>query len=228
MKVLHVIHGYPPFYMAGSEVYTRNLVREQAKTAHMAVFTRIENSFAPAYEVEDTDEDGVRVRRVNKPQRDYTFKDKYLDARMDEAFRAMMSDFRPDVVHVGHLSHLSTNVVSIARREFRVPVVFTIHDFWMHCFRGQLVDPSMQLCAGPTEDGCLACAAHFFKDWMSRDQVRAHRDHMSEVLGLIDLFLAPSRTVERADGGLRRHHFRRGGAPVVSGDRSSAARSMAG
>lgn len=197
MKVLHVIHGYPPFYMAGSEVYTRNLVREQAKTAQVAVFTRVENNFGRAYEVEDSDEDGVRVQRVNKPQRDYTFKDKYLDARMDEAFRAMMGDFRPDVVHVGHLSHLSTNVVSIARREFRVPVVFTIHDFWMHCFRGQLVDPSRQLCAGPTEDGCLACAAHSFKDWMSRDEVRAHRDHMSEVMGLIDLFLAPSRTVER-------------------------------
>ncbi|MCW8140837.1 MAG: glycosyltransferase, partial [Planctomycetota bacterium] len=197
MKVLHVIHGYPPFYMAGSEVYTRHLVREQAKTAKVAVFTRVENVFASAFEVTDADEDGVFVRRVNKPQRDYTFKDKYLDPRVDDAFRAMMRDFRPDVVHVGHLSHLSTNIVTIARREFSVPVVFTIHDFWMFCFRGQLVDPAMRLCPGPSEDGCFACGAHSFKEWMSKDEVCAYREHMDEVIGLVDLFLAPSRTAER-------------------------------
>lgn len=59
MKVLHVIHGYPPFYMAGSEVYTRHLVREQAKVATVGVFTRVENQFASAYTTTDADEDGV-------------------------------------------------------------------------------------------------------------------------------------------------------------------------
>lgn len=48
-----MIHGYPPFYMAGSEVYTRQLVREQAKVAKVAVFTRIENGFAPGYELDE-------------------------------------------------------------------------------------------------------------------------------------------------------------------------------
>jgi glycosyltransferase involved in cell wall biosynthesis/MoaA/NifB/PqqE/SkfB family radical SAM enzyme len=197
MKILKVIHGYPPHFMAGSEVYTANLVRELAKNSTVAVFTGVENLFDEPYRVTDSREGDVLVRRINKPRRDYTFKDKYLDSRVDEAFRQMMRDFQPDVVHVGHLSHLSTNLVAIARQEFRVPVVFTIHDFWMFCFRGQLVEPRFGPCSGPSVAKCFECAKHSFKDWMTEREIVEYRDHMARVIDLVDLFLAPSRTVER-------------------------------
>lgn len=197
LRVLHVIHGYPPYYMAGSEVYTAGLVRELAKHVDVAVFTRTENPFESPYSETDAVEDGVLVRRVNKPARDYTFEDKYLDPAMDEAFRRMVAAWNPDIVHVGHLSHLSTNIVGIAKREYRVPVVFTIHDFWMFCYRGQLVDPDLRLCGGPGDETCLGCAARAFKDWIDASAVASYRRHMHEVARLVDLFLAPSRTVER-------------------------------
>ena len=38
MRILQVIHGYPPYYMAGSEVYTYNLARELAKSNEVFVF----------------------------------------------------------------------------------------------------------------------------------------------------------------------------------------------
>ncbi len=203
MKILHVIHGYPPFYMAGSEVYTWNLCRQLASTPsggtppEVHVFTRIENPYAAPYAIEDAIEDGVHVRRVNKPGRDYTFRDKALDPRMDDVFRQTLREVRPDVVHVGHLSHLSTQLPLIAKRELGVPVVFTLHDYWLHCFRGQLVEPDLTRCEGPSDQGCLDCARTFFKDQVDAAAIAARRAHVEEVLDAVDRFLVPSQFLAR-------------------------------
>ena len=197
MKILHVIHGYPPHYMAGSEVYTWNLCRQLAREHDVFVFTRVENPYSAPYQVANAFEDGVQVWRVNKPSRDYTFADKYLDARMDDAFRAILNQIRPEVVHFGHLSHLSSQLPSIAKQEFGIPVVFTIHDFWLHCFRGQLVRPDLSVCSGPSSEGCLTCAQFFFKDWVDLPHIESHRNHMRDVMDHVDVFLSPSRTLEQ-------------------------------
>jgi glycosyltransferase involved in cell wall biosynthesis/MoaA/NifB/PqqE/SkfB family radical SAM enzyme len=195
MKILQVIHGYPPQYMAGSEVYTWNLSRHLTGSHQVSVFTRIENPYAAPYRTTDSLEDGVFVRRLNKPGRDYTFRDKYLDHRVDEAFRAMLRKTKPDVVHFGHLSHLSTQLPAIARAEFGIPTVLTIHDFWMYCFRGQLVRPDGGLCDGPSVAACLDCSRHFFKEWIDQGQVEARLRHIRDVVEHLDVCLAPSRTV---------------------------------
>ncbi|MBX7193912.1 MAG: glycosyltransferase [Sandaracinaceae bacterium] len=195
MNTLHVIHGYPPFYMAGSEVYTRNLCRALARESAVHVFTRVENPFAPPYSVTTSREDGVEVTRVNKPARDYTLEDKYLDARVDDVFRETVARVRPDVVHIGHLSHLSTNLPIIAKRELGLPVVHTVHDFWLHCVRGQLVRADLAPCQGPSDDACTRCLRDTLKHHASLGATATYRTHMQDVLEHIDRFLVPSRTV---------------------------------
>ena len=44
VKVLQVIHGYPPRYNAGSEVYTQTLCHALAGRCEVCVFTREEDS----------------------------------------------------------------------------------------------------------------------------------------------------------------------------------------
>lgn len=197
MKIMQVIHGYPPHYMAGSEVYTWNLSRQLARAHEVCVFTRVENPYEKPYAAGDSREEGVIVRRINKPDRDYTFRDRYLDPRIDEAFRAMLRETRPDVVHFGHLSHLSTQLPVIARAEFGIPTVLTIHDFWMFCYRGQLLRSDGGLCDGPSTEACLRCSARFFKEWIDRGQVEDRRRHVCDVVAHLDVCLAPSRTVAR-------------------------------
>jgi glycosyltransferase involved in cell wall biosynthesis/MoaA/NifB/PqqE/SkfB family radical SAM enzyme len=196
MKILQVIHGYPPYYMAGSEVYTWNLARELAKEHDVHVFTRIENPYAEPYELVRSVEDQVTIHRVNKPQRDYTFRDKYLDPRIDSVFRSVMQEVQPEVVHFGHLSHLSSNLPAVAKKEFGVPTLFTIHDFWLHCYRGQLIRSDLTRCAGPTVSGCLDCAREILKDLVDGEQIEERRRQTVHVTECIDLFLAPSRTVQ--------------------------------
>lgn len=193
MKVMHVIHGYPPYYMAGSEVYTYNLTRELSKTDEISVFTRIENPFEPDYAMFDEELDGIKVRRVNKSKRDYTLEDKYLDGRIDDAFRAYVNEIKPDLVHVGHLSHLSTNIINNAKVEFGLPVLYTIHDFWLFCYRGQMIKTSSEICPSPGNENCYRCARDTFKDGVSKRKVLEYRRHMRRVIDNVDTFLSPSR-----------------------------------
>ena len=197
MNILQVIHGYPPHYMAGSEVYTWNLCKELARSHCVTIFTRIENPYRAPCQVTDSMEDGVAVRRVNKPARDYIFTDKYLDPEMDRAFRATMDEVRPQVVHFGHLSHLSSQLPTIAKGEYGVPVVFTLHDFWLGCPRGQLIRPDLTICPGPSAAGCLECMQVAFKGWIDLPKIEAYRRHMREMLDHVDVFLSPSRTLVR-------------------------------
>ena len=58
MRILQVIHGYPPYYMAGSEVYTYNEV---------FVFCRFEDKAVPLYQITDSVSDGVNIRYSMEP-----------------------------------------------------------------------------------------------------------------------------------------------------------------
>jgi glycosyltransferase involved in cell wall biosynthesis len=192
MKVLQVIHGFPPYYMAGSEIYTHTLTTELAKRVDVSVFTRIENPYAPPYTFTEESLNGILVRRINKPLQDYTLLDKYIDNKIDDAFRKMVKETKPDLIHIGHLSHLSTNIVKIAKQEFSLPVVYTIHDFWLFCLRGQYIREDMSLCTGCNERNCYCCLKSRFKEHLTKKMIHKYYEHMKAIRKHIDLFLAPS------------------------------------
>jgi len=194
MKILVVIHGYPPYYMAGSEVYTFNLCNELSKKHKVEVFSRYENPYEDHYTTLIDEVEGVTVTRVNKPSRDYTFKDKYLDPKIDELFDNKIKSFKPDIVYIGHLSHLSTSIPIISKQH-GIPVVFTIHDFWMFCYRGQMITSQNTICPAVSSSSCLNCAKITYKEWIKNDEILNYKNHMESVIDSIDIFLAPSKTV---------------------------------
>ena len=51
MNILHIIHGYPPVYNAGSEVYTQSLCTELSERHQITVFSREENPYEPDFTV---------------------------------------------------------------------------------------------------------------------------------------------------------------------------------
>jgi len=192
MKILQVIHGFPPYYMAGSEVYTYNLCYELNRDHEVFVFTRIENPYKEAYEYYDEEYKGLKVRRINKPKRDYAFTEKYLDDKLDDIFSEYLDEIKPDIVHFGHLSHLSTNLVNVAK-EKDMPVIYTLHDFWLKCYRGQLIDTKGSICPGPTEKNCFECVRDTFGDKWGVEDVKRYKEHMESVIDNIDVFLTPSK-----------------------------------
>jgi glycosyltransferase involved in cell wall biosynthesis/pyruvate-formate lyase-activating enzyme len=209
MKVLQVIHGYPMRYNAGSEVYTQTLCHGLAAAGHeVHVFTREEDSFAPDFTLHqelDRDDARVRLHVVNNPRS----RDRYRHVGLDARFVEVLDAVRPDVVHVGHLNHLSTSLVREAATR-GVPVVFTLHDYWVMCPRGQFMQmhPAddgelWAACDGQDDRKCAErCYARYFSGapeehaedvahwerWVAR-----RMQHLREVADLVDLFIAPAR-----------------------------------
>ncbi|HZG41739.1 MAG TPA: glycosyltransferase, partial [Longimicrobium sp.] len=212
MKILHVIHGYPPRYNAGSEVYTQTLCHAQAERHQVHVFTREEDPFAPECalrEERDGDDPRVTLHVVNVPHG----RDRYRHTGVDQRLDQVLDRVTPDVVHVGHLNHLSTSLLDrVAARG--IPVVFTLHDFWLVCPRGQFMqmhpaDPSdvWAACDGQEDRRCAErCYARCFSGAPDeRDEDVAHwtgwvhrrMRHVREMMDRVDLFVAPSRALLR-------------------------------
>lgn len=212
MKVLQVIHGYPMRYNAGSEVYTQTLCHGLVERNEVHVFTREEDSFAPDHRLRqdhDADEPRVTLHVVNVPRS----RDRYRHAGVDQRFAEVMDRVQPDVVHIGHLNHLSTSLVAeAAGRE--VPIVYTLHDYWLMCPRGQFMqmqpeDPAdlWAACGGQVDRTCAErCYARYFSgagdehdadvaywtDWVGR-----RMRHVRAMVELVDLFIAPARYLYR-------------------------------
>ena len=121
VRILQVIHGYPMRYNAGSEVYTQGLAQALAARHDVHIYTRQENAFLPEYAVQretDPSDPRITLHVVNMARA----RDGYWHISVDAAFAGLLDGIGPDVVHVGHLNHLSTSVVFKAK-ERRVPVV---------------------------------------------------------------------------------------------------------
>lgn len=191
MKILKVIHGFPPDYMAGSEIYSYHLVKElMNQNIETYVFTRVENEFHEQHYIYDELHEGIPILRVNKPKKDYLYHDKFYDEVLDDIFKDYLKKVNPDVVHFGHLSHLSTNLIKIVK-EFRIPVVYTIHDFWLYCVKGQLINKQKERCSGPSVQNCTNCSPYV----VNSQEVAETTAHMMETIAKVDMFISPSHTL---------------------------------
>ena len=207
LRVLLVIHGYPPLYNAGSEVYTQTLARELKRRGHeVLVFCREEDTIAPYFRMRDAEDgdQGPAMKIINLPN----LRDRYIVKEVDEAIEGILNDFQPDVVHCGHLNHLSISLVEKVTAK-NVPFIYTLHDFWMNCPRGQFIqftgedaEDLWPLCDGQEDQKCAKkCyvprigSGHedpFDEDYWTRWIGRRMAD-MKQVAEKVDLFIAPAQ-----------------------------------
>src|SRR5262249_56690213 len=95
----------------------------------------------------------LRLLFVNHTYREgRSFEDSYRDARVTAALATAIDALRPDAAHVHHLTNLSTDLVDLLA-DRGVPILFTLHDYWLLCQRGQLLDLDFERCAGPSRGG---------------------------------------------------------------------------
>jgi hypothetical protein len=66
MNILKIIHGYPPQYNAGSEVYSQSICNELAKKHSITVFTREANVYKADHTIQKQTKDNINFYYVNK------------------------------------------------------------------------------------------------------------------------------------------------------------------
>ena len=160
MRVLLVVHGFPPAANGGTEIYVHDFARALAALPgiHVAVLTRDADARRPEYSVRrECTPGGVVVFRVNNNFQTCTsFEDSYANPAFARVAGGVIEAFNPDVLHVQHLTCLSTGILGHAAASQR-PVLMTLNDFWLMCHRGQLLRRDGQRCEGPFEGGCVDC-----------------------------------------------------------------------
>ena len=158
MRVLQVVHGFPPSGTGGAELYAHALANGLVEAGHeVHVFTRDAALERPEFATRDETRDGIRIRWVNNTFRSVrTFEETWASPGIDHRFSAWLDVARPDIAHVHHLTCLSTGILEILGRA-GVPVLLHLHDYWLICHRGQLLDTGFRRCDGPGPAGCARC-----------------------------------------------------------------------
>jgi len=158
MRVLVIVHGFPPQAQGGSEIYAFEHARALAGMGHdIFVLTREQDPARPERAVRIEQRNLMRVAWVNNTFADTTdFADSYEHGRLADVVMPLIDEWAPDVAHIHHLTCLSTRLV-FALADRGIPIVYTLHDYWLMCHRGQLLDRQYRLCHGPGPRGCGDC-----------------------------------------------------------------------
>lgn len=156
MRILIPSHTFLPASPYGAELYAYYLGLELTSLGHSVHVLFTERGLAHP---ERRMLDGLACTAIPLPSGSGPARVDAASPAATIAFGDLLESFRPDIVHFNHLLHLSPELPERAKRA-GVPVVFTLHDFWMRCPRVKLLDRWGQLCTSATRWKCASCARH--------------------------------------------------------------------
>src|SRR6266487_1152720 len=105
MRILQVVHGFPPAASGGTEVYVRDLAAALAASGgdDVMVLTREEDWHRPELSVRSSATGPVRVTTVNNTfQSSVSFEAGYANSAIERIAGDVLDGWEPDVVHVKH------------------------------------------------------------------------------------------------------------------------------
>ena len=162
MRILQVVHNFLPNVIGGTEIYTYTLSKELSKHHDVHLFFKdmeIDKDFKKGHF------NGLPFLAVNpnKCSKGTTYfnliKSKIYftnnNKKINKLFKELITEFKPDIIHFQHLIGLSMNLVDIAYK-YKIPIVFTAHDYWLLCAKAHLIDNDNVLCTGNNYK-CINC-----------------------------------------------------------------------
>ena len=157
-RVLHVVHGWPPWNHAGTELYAAWLVRRQARHREVTVWSRIADPARGLGDALELLDGGARVRLLvrNFDERDPRSRNALASRPVERDLARLLAEVRPQLVHVHHLAGHAASVPAMVRRR-GIPLLYQIQDWWTPCARSNLCDSARRLCSGPAPGKCAAC-----------------------------------------------------------------------
>ncbi len=189
LRVLYVVHGFPPDTWAGTEVYTLGLALEMQRRGHeVAILTRapaaqsVEQGGPPDFSLHEGEFRGLKVWRMTHRLQHGSLRESYHQPKAEAAFREVLRRYRPDVAHFQHLIHLSCTLPAIAREQ-GIAAVITVNDYWAVCARVQLIRPDGVRCEENQGMGCLTCVKD--KDPKQVPSTRSTLGAVAPLMGLL-------------------------------------------
>jgi glycosyltransferase involved in cell wall biosynthesis len=194
MRVLAVVHQFPPEFETGTEVLCLRTMQELATRGHDVHVVAADPRRWRSDAIREDRVDGVEVTRIptrGRPRLRVAsrgvdeFERKLVGERLLEVARA----FAPDLVHAFHAFHFG--IGAVRRLAQGMPLMLTATDFALVCPYATLALPDGSACDGPARDGGN-CAAHHLSRPAHNGLARA-----PGILGAVD---RAAGTVARAAG----------------------------
>lgn len=162
MRILLVVHQYPPEQVGGTELYTQTLARYLVNAGHSVTV------YYPsqAEDVREAKGGDVEERVVVCPEplgarsRSQVFRHTFGHREIRRNFKSLLHREQPEVVHIQHLMGLPVSLPDEIV-EAGIPNVVTVHDYWYGCANAQLItNYDETICPGPDRYfvNCGRCA----------------------------------------------------------------------
>lgn len=222
MRVLQVIHQFPPFSSQGSEVYCQNISNYlSASGDSVAVFHLSNTQSRKPQRLEITDQDGVKLFHCID-RCEYARMAEWPNPFLQQCFSQAIQEFSPDIIHFHNHLSLGDNLVSLAKKT-GPRIIYTLHDFGLICPKALLLRDTMELCGKNSSDffeGCCPTlirleAGRFtpliarvpslarWRQFAANQPGRARRKLLQFAVGLSEKIIGPPET----QGFERKKHF---------------------
>lgn len=165
MRILQAIHDFLPDHRAGSEIYTYHLSQALAARGHdvSLLFTE-KRPEREQFSVAAGSYEGLPFHEIVYNRHFHDIADLYDDPRMEAPIGAVLDRVIPDVLHIQSLVYLGLSLVRAARAR-RIPMVMTLHEYFLTCARGGLrLDLDGNLCDPIDFAHCARCLAPYPMD----------------------------------------------------------------
>jgi glycosyltransferase involved in cell wall biosynthesis len=205
LRILFVVNLFPPAYTGGAEIINhqtcRQLRQEGVECSIFAVNNRGPDPVDETYEYA-----GVPVRhRVFSTRGRRAWRDVF-DWRVYRAVSSQLRRQRPHLVHIHNVSG-ATLAPYLACRTEGVPVVNTLHDFWLLCPNNMLYRRDGSFCdPGQNPGGCKAC----FRRYDFWGNIPYRRSVFARLTSNVRFFISPSQALIdlHVQAGYERGRFR--------------------
>jgi glycosyltransferase involved in cell wall biosynthesis len=186
MKILFVSSGFLPEKVGAMELHMQFAARELIRRGHdVLLFCRTYRPGQEEFALEDGEYDGIPLKRLNYKFSDcLSFEKIYSNNRIRDTFDEVFREYGPDLVHVHHLASLSADIVNLVEKA-GVPVVMSLHDYWLGCPRTQRITASLETCSEVVPDRCVRCLRRLWPGFFSggkEDVPKAKADEIDRIL----------------------------------------------
>ncbi|MBL8161482.1 MAG: glycosyltransferase family 4 protein [Anaerolineae bacterium] len=159
MRILIVVHGFPPSHSAGAERQAERTALWLARNGHEVEVFTAESVSQPGFEMRTDEQDGLIVHRISYDVKESNdpFRKLYDNPQVGDALRQLLNERHFDLVHLVS-GYLFGGQVIHTVQNAGIPLVITLTEYWFMCTRLNLIQATGGLCSGPENDEkCMRC-----------------------------------------------------------------------
>lgn len=193
-NILYVVHSDfrkdSENHLGGTQLHVKDLVYELRKKYN--VFVAARNGVYLNLTIYLADEEIKFRYYIGEKKGIYEFHNE----KLFNIWENIINAFHINLIHVHHTLGLSFDIFYVARDQ-KIPIIFTVHDFYFICPTTKLFDYSEKICVGEKNaDYCNKCLENTKKIPALVNYISVWREHCAEVFDICEQIVVPEESVQ--------------------------------